>query len=356
MRRGTFVIILFVLVAGAIIAATTLLRSQPALEITIATDPLAREWVQAAALSYNESGATVGVGRRVRVLVTTRSDTQVLQSPWSPNTPQSPNNHPVGWIPAWSSLAAVSRGSTVTTQTVALSLARTPLVWMSYASRDADIPDVSWQGIQEVADSENIDLAFSLPPQSVQGLASLISAVADFHQTGILSDSMLSDSAMRSWLMPLIESVPNFNTLGPNVALYVAGPQGGTVDAAIAPESQWLSALNTLTSKGQPRFAYPTFPVVFDFPFVTLRDIATTDDEISAAQSFAAYLSSAAQQQNLERFGLRPAQSDPLATSTIFGPAQQYGIAASLPSAQPVQLPSSSSVLSLLTWFNSASR
>lgn len=350
MRRGTFVIILFVLVAGAIIAATTLLRSQPALEVTIATDPLAEAWVRAAALSYNESGATVGVGRRVRVLVTTRSDTQVLQTPWVPN------DQPVGWIPAWSSLAAVSRGSTVTTQTVALSLARTPLVWMSYASREADIPDVSWQGIQEVADNKNIDLAFSLPPQSVQGLASLISAVADFHQTGILSDSMLSDSAMRTWLMPLIASVPNFNTLGPNVALYVAGPQGGTVDAAIAPESQWLSALNTLTAKGQPRFAYPAYPVVFDFPFITLRDIATTDDEISAAQSFAAYLSSPAQQQNLDRFGLRPAQSDPQSTSTVFIPAQQYGIAASLPSAQPVQLPSSSSVLSLLTWFNSANR
>jgi hypothetical protein len=350
MRRGTFVIILFVLVAGAIIAATTLLRSQPALEITIATDPLAREWVQAAALSYNESGATVGVGRRVRVLVTARSDTQVLQTPWAPN------DQPVGWIPAWSSLAAVSRGSTVTTQTVALSLARTPLIWMSYANRDADIPDVTWQGIQEVADSENIDLAFSLPPQSVQGLASLISAVADFHQTGILSDSMLSDSGMRNWLLPLVESVPNFNTLGPNVALYVAGPQGGTVDAAIAPESQWLSALNTLTAKGQPRFAYPAFPVIFDFPFITLRDIATTDDEISAAQSFAAYLSSAEQQQNLERYGLRPAQSDPQPTSTVFGTAQQYGITATLPSSQPVQLPSSSSVLSLLTWFNSANR
>jgi hypothetical protein len=352
MRRGTFVIILFVLVAGAIIAATTLLRSQPALEITIATDPLAEQWVRDAALTYNESGATVGVGRRVRVLVVTRSDTQVLQTPWAPN------DQPVGWIPAWSSLAAVSRGSTVTTQVVANSLARTPLVWMSYANREADIPDVSWQGIQEVADSEQINLAFSLPPNSVQGLASLISAVADYHQTGILSDSMLSDSAMRGWLMPLIESVPNFNTLGPNVALYVAGPQGGAVDAAIAPESQWLSGttLNTLTAKGQPRFAYPTFPVVFDFPFITLRDIATTDDEISAAQSFAAYLSSPAQQQNLERFGLRPAQSDPLPTSTVFGPAQQYGIVASLPSAQPVQLPSSSSVLSLLTWFQSANR
>ena len=350
MRRGTFVIILFVLVAGAIIAATTLLRSQPALEITIAVDPLAEAWVRDAALSYNESGATVGVGRRVRVLITTRSDTQVLQTPWVPN------DQAVGWIPAWSSLAAISRGSTVTTQTVALSLARTPLVWMSYANREGEIPDVSWSGIQDVADNDNINLAFSLPPQSVQGLASLISAVADFHQTGILSDSMLSDSAMRAWLMPLIGSVPNFNTFGPNVALYVAGPQGGTVDAAIAPESQWLAALNTLTAKGQPRFAYPAFPVVFDFPFITLRDIATTDDEISAAQSFAAYLSSSAQQQNLERFGLRPAQIDPQATSAVFGTAQQYGIAATLPSAQPVQLPSSSSVLSLLTWFNSANR
>lgn len=350
MRRGTFVIILFVLVAGAIIAATTVLRSQPALEITIATDPLAEAWVRDAALSFNESGTTVGLGRRVRVLVTTRSDTQVLQAPWVSA------DQPVGWIPAWSSLAAISRGSTVTTQVIASSLARTPLVWMSYTNRVDDIPDVSWPSIQGVTEKENINLAFSLPPQSVQGLASLISAVADYHQTGILSDSMLSESAMRGWLMPVIKSVPNFNTLGPNVALYVAGPQGGTVDAAIAPESQWLLALNTLAAKGQPRFAYPAFPVVFDFPFMTLRDMLTTDDEISAAQSFAAYLNGQAQQQNLQRFGLRPAQSDPLPTSTVFGPAQQYGIISSLPSVQPVQLPSSSSVLSLLTWFNTANR
>jgi hypothetical protein len=154
------------------------------------------------------------------------------------------------------------------------------------------------------------------------------------------------------WLTPIVESVPNFNTLGPNVAQYVAGVQGGTVDAAIAPESQWLTGLATLTTKGQPRFAYPAHPVVFDFPFITLRDSATTDDQISAAQSFAAYLSNSAQQNRLEHFGLRPAQTDPLPTSIVFGPAQQYGIAASLPASQPVQLPAGSGIQSLLTWFN----
>jgi hypothetical protein len=350
MRRGTVFIVLFVLVAGAILAATTLLRGQEALEITVAADPLVVDWVRNAALDFNNSGATVGIGRRVRVVVTTRSDASVLQQPWTAQ------DAAVGWIPAWSSLAASGRGSIVTAQTIVSSLARTPLVWMSYESRADDIPDVSWQGIQSAADSGNVDLAFSLPPNSVQGLAALISGVAEYHQTSILSDANLSDPGMRAWLTPVIGSVPNFNTLGPNVAQYVAGPQGGTVDAAIAPESQWMTTLDTLTRRGQPRFSYPSALVLFDFPFITLRSSTTTDDELSAAQSFAVFLNAPAQQANLERFGLRPAQSEPLPDSPVFGPAVQYGIAAMLPAVQPVQLPSGSSIQAFLTWFNGVNR
>ncbi|MBK8134771.1 MAG: substrate-binding domain-containing protein [Chloroflexi bacterium] len=341
MRRGSLFIILFVLIAAMIIGATTLLRSQPALEITVAADPLAEAWLREAALAFNQSGATVGVGRRVRVNISVRSDTAVLQQTWTPNS------HPVGWVPAWSSVANISRGSSVSAQVAALSLARTPLVLMSFDSRVAEIPVLSWAGLQTAASTSVINLAFSLPTNSVQGLGAVISAIADFHQTSILSDAQLSNTAMRAWLAPLVESVPNFNTVGSNVAQYVAGPQGGTVDAAIASESQWLLSLSTLSLKGVPRFAYPAFPVVFDFPFLILRSTTTTDDEVSAAQAFAAYLSADAQQTRLEQFGLRPALSEPLATSTVFGPALQYGIAAALPAVQPVQLPSSSSLLAL---------
>lgn len=350
MRRGTVFIVLFVLVAAAIIAATTLLRGQEALEITVAVDPLADEWVRAAALRYNDSGATVGIGRRVRVLVTTRSDSSVLQQPWSAQ------DVAVGWIPAWSTLAAAGRGSVVSAQTIVSSLARTPLVWMSYEQRADIIPEVSWQGVQAAANSERVELAFSLPPQSVQGLAALVSGAAEYHQTSILSEANLSDPAMRAWLTPVIESVPNFNTLGANIARYVAGVQGSTVDAAIAPESQWIGALSTLTSRGQPRFGYPSSMVLFDFPFITLRDSTTTDDQLSAAQSFAAFLTSPSQQSSLEEYGLRPAQSDPLPSSVVFGPAQQYGILAELPAVQPVQLPGTSSIQAFLTWFNGVNR
>lgn len=348
MRRGSLFIVLFVLIAALIIGATTLLRSQPALEITVAVDPLAEAWLREVALAFNQSDPTVGVGRRVRVNIVVKSDTAVLSTPWSPA------NHPIGWIPAWSSLAAVNRGSTVTSQVAALSLARTPLVLMSFQSREAEIPDLSWTGLQTVSSTSAINLAFSLPTSSVQGLGAVISAVAEFHQTGILSDAMLSNSSMRSWLSPLIDSVPNFNTVGANVAQFVAGPQGGTVDAAIAPESQWLVGLPTLLkpdSAGNPtqipRFAYPAYLIVFDFPFIVLRDTTTTDEQVSAALAFAAYLSTAEQQTNLDRFGLRPAMSDPPAGSPVFGPAVQYGIAAALPSTQPVQLPGSSSLTGL---------
>lgn len=351
MRRGTLVILLFVLVAGAIIAASTLLQNQPPIEITVATDPLAETWVRDAASAFNNSGATIGVGRRIRVNVVVQSDSSLLTNPWTTAT------HPDAWVPAWSAVASIVRSTGVTAQTVSSSLARTPIIWMSYDRHTDDIPDVSWQGIAEAAATNNtINLAFSPPNASVQGLGVLISAAAEYHQTGILTDALLSNAGFRAWLTPVIKSVPNFNSIGGDAARFVAGPQGATFDAAMAPESQWLNALATLRERGTPRFGYPSLPVVLDFPFLTLRSTNTTDEKISAAQAFAAYLSGAAQQARLETFGLRPAQGEPSENAALFNAGEQFGILPVLPTVQQVQLPSTSGVAALNQWFQNSIR
>lgn len=355
MRRGTVFIVLFIIVAALIIGASTLLQNQPALEINIAVDPLGEAWLRDAALRFNESGATIGVGRRVRVNIITRSDLNVLN-----NSGWTAQNKPAGWIPAWSSLSNLSRSPGITADSVVLSLARTPLVWMSPESRADKIPDLSWTGIQSaIADGTStqlVNLAFSLPSNSAQGLGALISAAAEYHHSGVLDEEMLRNTEMRTWLAPLVQSVPNYTTVGANAAQLMAGAQGSTYDAAIAPESQWLLTLETLRTRNTPRFAYPENPVVFDFPFITLRDATTTDEQIAAAQSFAAYLMSPGQQTNLERFGLRPAQNDPQPESALFVAGARYGIQHTLPAVQAVQLPSASALQTLDLWFTNTLR
>ncbi|MBK9122122.1 MAG: substrate-binding domain-containing protein [Chloroflexi bacterium] len=343
MRRGTIFIILFVLIAAALVAATTLLRSQPPVEIDVAVDPLAEPWLRAAALEFNTSGVTVGVGRPVRVNVIVAPGMQILNEPWSSN------NHPDGWIPAWSAFAAAIRMS-VTTNTEALSLARTPLVWMRDASDDSPISALTWDGVQEAAASNRINIAFSSPSLSVQGFAVLLSGAADFHDSGVLADAQLNDRAMRDWLLPVIESVPSFNTIPNDVAQYVAGPQGRTVDVAIGPESQWLTSLSVLARTYTPEFAYPDYPVMFDFPYITLSSVQTTDDERAASQAFAAFLLNGAQQGALDTYGLRPAVGEPAETSDVFIGGERYGIMRQLPVNQAIQLPQPSAISGLRQW------
>ncbi|MBC6955261.1 MAG: hypothetical protein DWB44_03715 [Chloroflexi bacterium] len=343
MRRGTIFIILFVLIAAALVAATTLLRSQPPVEIDVAVDPLAELWLRAAALEFNTSGVTVGVGRPVRVNVIVAPGMQILNEPWSSS------NHPDGWIPAWSGFAAGIRMA-VTANTEALSLARTPLVWMRDASEDSAISALTWDGVQEAAASNRINVAFSSPSLSVQGFAVVVSGAAHFHDSGVLTDTQLNDKAMRDWLKPVIDSVPNFNTIPNDVATYVAGPQGRTVDVAIGPESQWLASLDVLARTYTPEFAYPDYPVMFDFPYITLSSAQTTGDERAASQAFASYLLGDAQQRALDSYGLRPALGEPPETSAKFVAAEPYGIMRQLPGLQAVQIPQSSAISGLRQW------
>ncbi len=343
MRRGTIFIIVFVAIAAALVAATTLLRSQPPVEIDVAVDPLAEPWLRAAALEFNTSSVTVGVGRPVRVNVIAAPGMQILNEPWSSNNP------PDGWIPAWSAFAAAIRMS-VSLNTEALSLARTPLIWMRDASDDSPISALSWDGVQEAAASNRINIAFSAPSQSVQGFAVLLSGAAEFHGSAVLTDQQLNDSAMRQWLLPVIECVPNFNTISTDVGQFVAGPRGRNVDVAIGPESQWLTSLSVLARTYTPEFAYPDYPVMFDFPYITLSSAQTTDDERAASQAFAAFLLSDAQQAALETHGLRPASGEPAATSEVFAGAEQYGILRQLPVNQAIQLPQPSAINGLRQW------
>jgi hypothetical protein len=349
MRRGTVFILLFIVVAVAIVGGSALLRSQPAIELRLAVDPLAESWVREMAARFNDAGETVGVGRRVRISVEVISDVNVLD----PSRTWRADQQPDGWIASWSELAKFyTPGLGITRRMLNASLARTALVWMSPLSRASSVPELSWSWVQEAAADNLLQVAFSLPTTTSQGLAVLLSAVTDSAQENALSASTLNDSRLRSALMPVVASVPNFNSVGADVALYVAGPRGGSVDVAIAPESQWLTQLNTLRQRGDLRFAYPNNLLVFDFPLIALVREEAEPEREEGIRAFGVFLAAEAQQQAAFTYGLRPASAEPDPADSTFVDAQRFGIAPTL-SAGAVTLPDSyNAVQSLISWFN----
>src|SRR5215208_2182827 len=97
MRRGTIVVIVFIVLAAVVVGASQFLRSQPPLEVTVIVSPLAEAWVRNAVDAFNASDPLVNATRRVEMRVNTQDDLSL----WSDQgLSQLQNNPPTAWIPA----------------------------------------------------------------------------------------------------------------------------------------------------------------------------------------------------------------------------------------------------------------
>ncbi len=365
MRRGTIFVLLFVVVAGGIIAASQFLRSQPPLEVTLAVDPLAEKWVQEAVNSLNATNPLVNGATRIQVKLVTIDDLTV----WTSDRPWTADNHPVAWIPAASLSARYASESGLPLEVVTPSLARTPLVWGGYASRLAvlDVPSTSgldweqvaaaaaaesWVNLGGSADWQFVKLAFAQPNRKISGLAVLLSGASAYHQSAALDNAMLRDTAFRDWMLPVIASVPSFSTLGADPALTMQQRGTSTAEIALLPEVQWLNSLNTSPGITDPiQFSYPAYQVMMDFPLVRWNDSLTTDTDRAAVAALQNWLLADAQQTRAVALGLRPAQGEPDTTAALFAAGLPYGIQVQPDYGQLVQPPSRSDVQGLIQWF-----
>lgn len=363
MRRGTIIFILFALVAAAIVGASQFLRSQPPMEFTVAVNPLAAEWVRAAVNAYNDTQPVVNTTQRIQFAVQVVDDLSV----WQGNTNWTPENHPAAWIPA----SSVSIGYSERYTPVVASVARTPLVWGGYASRVEVVTrggaePFDWDAVQRVAAGESwsraggesnwgfVKLAFPRPDQSMSGLAVLFSGAASFHDSSDLAGGATRAPDFREWLTPVVESVPNFQTLGADPAAAMARG-ASTVDIALLPESFWLLNLNGLLNNEPIVFSYPAYQYMLDFPLAGWRNPLPTDPnapiEQAAVQALATWLTGAARQSQLVTHGLRPATSEPTETASLFSAGDSYGIQLAPDFTQLVQPPSRSETQGLVQWF-----
>jgi hypothetical protein len=363
MKRGTIFLILFILVAAGVVGASLFFRNQAPLKVTIAVDALAADWVKDAVAQYNASNPLVNATRRVQLEATVMSDMDV----WRGSANWTPQNHPTGWVASSSIAVNYAKDNGLPLSVIQPSTARTLLVWGGYKSRVDVITQkgakrLDWDTVQAAAKAESwsalggspdwqfVKLGFGLPDRTMSGLAVLFSGAASFSQTPNLATNAVGSTGFYNWMQPIVDSVPNFQTLGGDVAKAVSrGPS--TVEIAILPESQWLLNLSAITANETVELGYPTYQFIFDFPVALWDDSQTTDDQRAAVKAFGAWLLNAQQQNSAIGYGLRPASGDPPQTAGLFTSAVADGIQLSPDVAQAIVAPARADAQGLIQWF-----
>ncbi len=366
MRRGSIFVILFVLVAIGIVAASQFVRSQPALEVRIAVSPLAEAWVRAAADGFNATTPLVNGTQPVAVRVQVQDEVAV----WRASPPLwSSAQHPTAWMPALASSLDYAREARLPYEALAPSTAQTLLMWGIFESRagvDSAGAALDWEQAQAIAAAERWDalpggrsdwgfvkFAFSAPENAVGGVGVLLSGAGGYAQTAGLTPDATNDAAFRAWLQPVLASVPNFNTLGQDpAAALTRGPSVGEI--ALLPESQWLTNLSGILAREPIRLSYPAFPVIFEFPLAVWSDATTPAAERAAIELFAAWLLEPSQQEAAQRFGLRPASGSVGAASPLFSAGASVGVLPAPDLSQRIQPPNRDALIRLLAWAGSA--
>ncbi|MFN8374346.1 MAG: substrate-binding domain-containing protein [Anaerolineae bacterium] len=363
MRRGIIVLLLFIVVVGGILAVSQLIRQQPPLEIAVAVDPLGASWLRSAAETYNAGEHLVGT-RRIQIVLQEVSDVDV----WRGETGWRSDNHPAAWIPA--TTASLNYANTLSFETVQPSLARTLLLWGGFVDRinvltAGGTQPLDWAALGAAAASEGgawdtlaggnrswgyLKFAFPTPERSMAGVAVMFSGAADFSDTLALTGLETGSREFRDWMLPIVQSVPNFQTLGADPAATIASRGTSVADIALLPESEWLTQIGSL-NPAQFQLAYPAYQFVFDFPLSIWDDAETTEETRSAVADFGTFLMSDTQQAATVRFGLRPAASEPTGSEALFAAGQPFGILAAPPLDLLVQPPSRTDAQSLIQWF-----
>ena len=345
-------------------SATAIPTTGAPLNLRVAVSTVAEAWVSDAIDAYNATRPVIN-GHAVTVQIVRQDSLPV----WAESSGVwSAQNHPQVWIPEASYELAFSDEIRLNYEAYQPSLAQTPIIWGAYQSRSAIIIDTygefSANTVQQAAAVERWDaiggntrwgfvkVAFARPDSGSSGFAALLTLSGEYGVTSRLDSTLMSDSALHDWLLPIIAAVPNFSTLGLDPAATMATRGASTADFGLLPESQWLIHFDTLSQSEPFELFYPANTVVFDFPYTIWNGSETSEDERRAARAFGDFLMSDDQQQRAGEHGLRPAKLNQLAE---FAPFRNAGAAVQIDYSTGVISPENRpAMLSFLNWFETS--
>jgi hypothetical protein len=359
--RGTIVLVIFAIIVAAIIGLSQFVQSQPPVEITVAVNPMAEDWMRALVADFNESEAVINGTTRITVNMTTTKDIAV----WDDNK-WSVDNHPDAWLPA-SSASVSYLNSNIPFQTIANSTAQTPLVWGGFQSRvdilttggildwgivagAAQTDEGNWASLGGESGWGFLKFAYARPSNDIAGLAVLFSGASEFTESTTLDRSQLLDDEFNTWMEAIVASVPNFQTLGSNPAAAMASRGTSVAEIAFLPESLWLNSLNDLNGSDPITFNYPATQFVLDFPLTMWDDPDTSDETKLAVQAFTDYVTGTGQN-TVTEFGLRPANGNVTNADSLFADGVSFGIVLEPDYGQIVIAPDKNTTETLLERF-----
>lgn len=362
------IILAAILIVGGVqviqrLPATPTPTPLPALQVEVAVNPLAYDWVSEQAAKFNAQQPQAE-GQPLQIQITQRDGIDV----WQTGGLWTTANHPVAWIPEASFSLAYAADTGTRYETLTASVATTSLVWGVFADRAGHIvTPVDWPSLQAATTKGSwsdlggdsswgfVKPAFAVPERSTAALSVLLSAAADFSKSANLTPQNVSDRSFQEWFRPVIEAIPSFASLGQRPITILASRGASAADFALLPESEWLLFYSQVNARQQIKFFYPAYKVVFDMPFAVWSGSDTTAAERSGAKQFADFLTQAPAQKRAAAFGLRPTQlklSD--ADLSLFSAAADAGIVTDDPPGVVVNAPTSrNNVLGLLSWFKS---
>ncbi len=362
MSRATVVLILFVVIIAAIIGVSQFLGNQPPLEITVAVNPMAEDWMTEVVEDFNESNTLVNGTVRVQVNLTTVADNSV----WGEDVDWTPTDHPDAWIPADPSGVSYLP-SNMPFEIVEDSAATTPLVWGGFESRvtvlssdgviDWDVigdamatDDGNWASLGGQSSWGFLKLAYPRPTNDIAGLAVLYSGAGHFTDSTTLDRQRLVQDDFNEWMSAIVSAVPSFNTLGSDPAATMASRGTSVAEIALLPEVLWLQNLDGLTGSDPIILSYPTTGYELTFPVAMWNDNATTDDMRAAVNAFADYIVGAGQA-SAENYGLRPVGNLRSETVSLFTQGADIGILIDPPTSAIVTAPDKNTTETLLERF-----
>jgi hypothetical protein len=370
-RRGSIFVVVFILVAAGVIGVSQFLQSQPPLEFTVAVSPLAEGWARPAVETFNNSDTLINGTQRIEFKVTVVEDIAVWQddnrAEWTAS-----GDHPNAWLPASRLSLDYATERRMPFEVAQPSVAQSVMMWGGFASRvNAAGSTLDWDSVVTAAEAGrwgnldggesswgNVNLVFEQPDLSVSGLAFLLSGAAEFNAVAAITEAHITSGDFQDWMLPVVNSVPNFNTLGADPAASMAA-RGASVGAiGLLPESMWLNNLDGLLKQEDMVLSYPEYQFRFEFPLARWQETSTStladSDVEQAVAALGNHLLSNAQQARVVEFGLRPMSGDVPAGAALFEEAATYGASLEPVAGQIIEAPSRTNSQRLLQWFNSA--
>lgn len=282
-------------------------RAVAQVPITVAVSPSVIEWAERAASDFNRSNQDAQISIvSANGLVAVDTFARL-----------APEERPHAWIAESTFVSAIAQDSGMTFIPYASSLAASELVWGGFGSRADALGTLDWQTIHDAATASGwsalngdanwgfFKLTIASPTNSAEGLAALLTAAATYHDTAQVTRSHVTDQAFLAWLQETVDSVPNFNTLGPNPAeaLATRGPSVGDVGFLAA--VNWFAVADDLNKWETFVTSEPHYTMELDYPYLIRANL--TSEEQAMVSRFGDYL--ARQSEQLSNAGFRTQQS-----------------------------------------------